>query len=199
MDSFALTDKTQGDIVINEIQKDAQERMLKSVDALKGNLSKIRTGRAHPSILQNISVEYYGAPTPLNQLANIIAEDARTLAITVFDKELTPAVEKAIMKSDLGLNPMSAGTVIRVPLPALTEERRKDLVKIVRAEAEGGRVAVRNIRRDANGDFKSLLKDKEISEDEDRKAQEDIQKITDVAIKNIDELLAVKEKELMEV
>ncbi|MBD1575080.1 MULTISPECIES: ribosome recycling factor [Vibrio] len=185
--------------MINEIQKDAQERMLKSVDALKGNLSKIRTGRAHPSILQNISVEYYGAPTPLNQLANIIAEDARTLAITVFDKELTPAVEKAIMKSDLGLNPMSAGTVIRVPLPALTEERRKDLVKIVRAEAEGGRVAVRNIRRDANGDFKSLLKDKEISEDEDRKAQEDIQKITDVAIKNIDELLAVKEKELMEV
>lgn len=185
--------------MINEIQKDAQERMHKSVEALKGNLSKIRTGRAHPSILQNISVEYYGAPTPLNQVANIIAEDARTLAITVFDRELTQAVEKAIMKSDLGLNPMSAGTVIRVPLPALTEERRKDLVKIVRAEAEGGRVAVRNIRRDANGDFKSLLKDKEISEDEDHKAQDEIQKITDVAIKNIDDLLAVKEKELMEV
>nr|WP_194687864.1 ribosome recycling factor [Vibrio sp. S17_S38] len=173
--------------------------MHKSVEALKSNLSKIRTGRAHPSILQNISVEYYGAPTPLNQVANIIAEDARTLAITVFDRELTQAVEKAIMKSDLGLNPMSAGTVIRVPLPALTEERRKDLVKIVRAEAEGGRVAVRNIRRDANGDFKSLLKDKEISEDEDHKAQDEIQKITDVAIKNIDDLLAVKEKELMEV
>lgn len=185
--------------MINEIQKDAQERMAKSVEALKNNLSKIRTGRAHPSILQNISVEYYGAPTPLNQVANIIAEDARTLAITVFDKELTPAVEKAIMKSDLGLNPMSAGTVIRVPLPPLTEERRKDLVKIVRGEAEGGRVAVRNIRRDANADFKALLKDKEISEDEDRKAQEDIQKITDAAVKNIDELLAVKEKELMEV
>ncbi|MBD1572320.1 MULTISPECIES: ribosome recycling factor [Vibrio] len=185
--------------MINEIQKDAQERMHKSVEALKSNLSKIRTGRAHPSILQNISVEYYGAPTPLNQVANIIAEDARTLAITVFDRELTQAVEKAIMKSDLGLNPMSAGTVIRVPLPALTEERRKDLVKIVRAEAEGGRVAVRNIRRDANGDFKSLLKDKEISEDEDHKAQDEIQKITDVAIKNIDDLLAVKEKELMEV
>lgn len=185
--------------MINEIQKDAQERMHKSVEALKGNLSKIRTGRAHPSILQNISVEYYGAPTPLNQVANIIAEDARTLAITVFDRELTQAVEKAIMKSDLGLNPMSAGTVIRVPLPALTEERRKDLVKIVRAEAEGGRVAIRNIRRDANGDFKSLLKDKEISEDEDHKAQDEIQKITDVAIKNIDDLLAVKEKELMEV
>lgn len=185
--------------MINEIKQDAQERMAKSVEALKSNLSKIRTGRAHPSILQNISVEYYGAPTPLNQVANIIAEDARTLAITVFDKELTPMVEKAIMKSDLGLNPMSAGTVIRVPLPPLTEERRKDLVKIVRAEAEGGRVAVRNIRRDANADFKALLKDKEISEDEDRKAQDEIQKITDAAVKNIDELLAVKEKELMEV
>lgn len=185
--------------MINEIKKDAQERMAKSVEALKNNLSKIRTGRAHPSILQNISVEYYGAATPLNQVANIIAEDARTLAITVFDKELTPMVEKAIMKSDLGLNPMSAGTVIRVPLPPLTEERRKDLVKIVRSEAEGGRVAVRNIRRDANADLKALLKDKEISEDEDRKAQDEIQKITDVAVKNIDELLAVKEKELMEV
>ncbi|GLT15605.1 ribosome recycling factor [Vibrio algivorus] len=185
--------------MINEIKQDAQERMAKSVEALKNNLSKIRTGRAHPSILQNISVEYYGAPTPLNQVANIIAEDARTLAITVFDKELTPMVEKAIMKSDLGLNPMSAGTVIRVPLPPLTEERRKDLVKIVRGEAEGGRVAVRNIRRDANADFKALLKDKEISEDEDRKAQDEIQKITDAAVKNIDELLAVKEKELMEV
>ncbi|MGV3003060.1 ribosome recycling factor [Vibrio sp.] len=185
--------------MINEIKQDAQERMAKSVEALKNNLSKIRTGRAHPSILQNISVEYYGAPTPLNQVANIIAEDARTLAITVFDKELTPMVEKAIMKSDLGLNPMSAGTVIRVPLPPLTEERRKDLVKIVRAEAEGGRVAVRNIRRDANADLKALLKDKDISEDEDRKAQDEIQKITDAAVKNIDELLAVKEKELMEV
>lgn len=185
--------------MINEIKQDAQQRMTKSVEALKNNLSKIRTGRAHPSILQNISVEYYGAPTPLNQVANIIAEDARTLAITVFDKELTPAVEKAIMKSDLGLNPMSAGTVIRVPLPPLTEERRKDLVKIVRSEAEGGRVAIRNIRRDANADFKALLKDKEISEDEDRKAQDEIQKITDAAIKNVDELLAVKEKELMEV
>ncbi len=185
--------------MINEIKKDAQERMAKSVEALKGNLSKIRTGRAHPSILQSISVEYYGAPTPLNQVANIVAEDARTLAITVFDRELAPLVEKAIMKSDLGLNPMSAGTVIRVPLPPLTEERRRDLVKIVRAEAEGGRVAVRNIRRDANGDLKALLKDKEISEDEDRKAQDEIQKLTDAAVKNIDEVLAHKEKELMEV
>jgi len=185
--------------VINEIKVDAQERMEKSVEALKNNLSKVRTGRAHPSLLSGITVEYYGAPTPLNQIANVIAEDARTLAITVFDKELTQAVEKAIMMSDLGLNPMSAGTVIRVPLPPLTEERRRDLVKIVRGEAENGRVAIRNIRRDANSDLKGLLKEKEISEDEDRKAQEDIQKITDAAVKSVDEVLAAKEKELMEV
>ncbi|MCA2018143.1 ribosome recycling factor [Vibrio tritonius] len=185
--------------MINEIKKDAQERMDKSVEALKANLTKVRTGRAHPSLLASISVEYYGAPTPLNQVANVVAEDARTLAITVFDRELTQKVEKAIMMSDLGLNPMSAGTVIRVPLPPLTEERRRDLVKIVRGEAEGGRVAVRNIRRDANSDLKALLKDKEISEDEDRKAQEDIQKLTDAAIKRIDETLAAKEKELMDV
>lgn len=185
--------------MINEIKKDAQERMEKSVDALKNNLTKIRTGRAHPSLLSGISVEYYGAPTPLNQVANVVAEDARTLAITVFDKELTPLIEKAIMKSDLGLNPMSAGTVIRVPLPPLTEERRRDLVKIVRGEAENGRVAIRNIRRDANGDLKALLKEKEISEDEDRKAQDDIQKLTDSAVKSVDEILAAKEKDLMEV
>jgi ribosome recycling factor len=185
--------------VINEIKTSAQERMEKSVDALKNNLSKVRTGRAHPSLLSGISVEYYGAATPLNQVANVIAEDARTLAITVFDKELAPKVEKAIMMSDLGLNPMSAGTVIRVPLPPLTEERRKDLVKIVRGEAENGRVAIRNIRRDANGDLKALLKEKEISEDEDRKAQEEIQKITDAAVQKVDETLAAKEKELMEV
>lgn len=185
--------------MINEIKKDAQERMDKSVEALKNNLSKIRTGRAHPSLLSGLSVEYYGASTPLSQIANVIAEDARTLAITVFDKELTPKVEKAILMSDLGLNPMSAGTVIRVPLPPLTEERRRDLVKIVRGEAEGGRVAVRNIRRDANNDLKALLKDKAISEDEERKAQDEIQKLTDAAVKKIDDILAVKEKELMEV
>ncbi|MCG6344865.1 ribosome recycling factor [Vibrio fluvialis] len=185
--------------MINEIKKDAQERMDKSVEALKNNLQKVRTGRAHPSLLSGISVEYYGAPTPLNQIANVVAEDARTLAITVFDKELTPKVEKAILMSDLGLNPMSAGTVIRVPLPPLTEERRKDLVKIVRGEAEGGRVAVRNIRRDANSDLKALLKDKEISEDDEHKAQDEIQKLTDAAVKRIDEVLGAKEKELMEV
>ncbi|GAB2654541.1 MULTISPECIES: ribosome recycling factor [Vibrio] len=185
--------------MINEIKKDAQERMEKSVEALKNNLSKVRTGRAHPSLLSGLSVEYYGAPTPLNQVANVVAEDARTLAITVFDRELTQKVEKAIMQSDLGLNPMSAGTIIRVPLPPLTEERRKDLVKIVRGEAEGARVAVRNIRRDANSDLKALLKDKEISEDEERKGQDEIQKLTDVAVKNVDDVLAAKEKELMEV
>jgi len=197
--AFLKKEHNQGEIVINEIKKDAQERMDKSVEALRNSLQKIRTGRAHPSLLSGISVEYYGAPTPLTQVANVIAEDARTLAITVFDKTLTPLVEKAIMTSDLGLNPMSAGTVIRVPLPPLTEERRKDLVKIVRGEAEGGRVAIRNIRRDANSDLKALLKDKEISEDEDRKAQDEIQKLTDAAVKNVDEVLATKEKELMEV
>ncbi|MEJ2766643.1 ribosome recycling factor [Photobacterium sp. MCCC 1A19761] len=185
--------------MIDEIKQDAKERMGKSVEALKNQLSKVRTGRAHPSLLDGIQVEYYGSNTPLRQVANVIAEDARTLAITVFDKELTQKVEKAIMMSDLGLNPMSAGTVIRVPLPPLTEERRRDLVKIVRAEAEQGRVAVRNIRRDANADVKGLLKDKEISEDDDRRAQDDIQKLTDAAVKEIDAILETKEKELMEV
>jgi len=185
--------------VINDIQKDAQARMQKSVTALGSQLSKIRTGRAHPAILDGIMVSYYGAPTPLNQVANVTIEDSRTLAIGVFDKSLAQAVEKAIMASDLGLNPMSAGTVIRVPLPPLTEERRKDLIKIVRAEVEGGRVAIRNIRRDANGDVKALLKDKDISEDEARQSDDAIQKLTDKFIKEMDTLLAAKETELMEI
>lgn len=185
--------------MINEIKSDAKQRMDKSVDALKNTLAKIRTGRAHPSLLDGITVEYYGAPTPLKQLASITSEDARTLAITVFDKQVTQAVEKAIMTSDLGLNPASAGTVIRVPLPPLTEERRRDLVKIVRGEAEQGRVAIRNIRRDANNDIKALLKEKEISEDDERRAQDEVQKLTDAAVKNVDALLEAKEKELMEV
>ena len=185
--------------MINDIQKDAQARMQKSVTALGSQLSKIRTGRAHPAILDGIMVSYYGAPTPLNQVANVTIEDSRTLAIGVFDKSLAQAVEKAIMASDLGLNPMSAGTVIRVPLPPLTEERRKDLIKIVRAEVEGGRVAIRNIRRDANGDVKGLLKDKEISEDEARQSDDAIQKLTDKFIKEMDTLLAAKEAELMEI
>ncbi|AJR00464.1 ribosome recycling factor [Hafnia paralvei ATCC 29927] len=185
--------------MINEIKKDAETRMDKCVEAFKSNISKIRTGRAHPNLLDGISVEYYGSATPLRQVANVVAEDSRTLAITVFDRSLSAAVEKAIMASDLGLNPMSAGAVIRVPLPALTEERRKDLIKLVRAEAEQGRVSVRNVRRDANDKVKVLLKDKEISEDEDRKSQDEVQKMTDVMIKKIDSALADKEKELMEV
>ncbi|OTA16650.1 ribosome recycling factor [Xenorhabdus vietnamensis] len=184
--------------MINEIKKDAQDRMEKSVEALKNQISKVRTGRASPSLLDGISVEYYGAATPLRQIGNVVAEDARTLAITVFDRSMTAAVEKAIMASDLGLNPSSAGTIIRVPLPPLTEERRKDLIKVVRGEAEQGRVSIRNIRRDANDKVKNLLKDKEISEDEERRSQEDIQKLTDSFIKKIDEALANKETELMD-
>lgn len=185
--------------MINDIKKDASERMQKSVAALGSQLSKIRTGRAHPALLDGIQVSYYGADTPLNQVANVTIEDSRTLAISVFDKSLAQAVEKAIMASDLGLNPMSAGTVIRVPLPPLTEERRKDLIKIVRGEVESGRVAVRNIRRDANGDIKGLLKEKDISEDEARQAEDEIQKLTDKFIKEMDAQLAAKEAELMEI
>lgn len=186
-------------VVIDEIIDSAKVRMEKSVTSLEGQLSKIRTGRAHPSLLDNIKVPYYGSDTPLNQVGNVSIQDARTLAITVFDKTLISAVEKAIMTSDLGLNPMSAGTVIRVPLPPLTEERRKDLVKIVRGEVENARVAARNIRRDANSDFKQLLKEKEITEDELRGAEDAVQKITDTTIKKMEELLSAKEKDLMEI
>ncbi|WDE10436.1 ribosome recycling factor [Thalassomonas haliotis] len=185
--------------MIDEIQQDAKERMAKSIEALKNNLNKVRTGRAHASLLDNISVDYYGMATPLNQVGNISIPDARTLAITVFDKGMIGAVEKAILKSDLGLNPASNGTLIRIPLPPLTEERRKDLVKVVKGEAENGKIAIRNIRRDANSDFKALLKDKEISEDEHRQAEDEIQKITDSFIKQVDDVLADKEKELMEI
>ncbi len=184
--------------VINEIQKDAQDRMEKSLEAFKNQISKVRTGRASPSLLDGITVEYYGSATPLRQLANVTVEDSRTLAISVFDRSMSPAIEKAIMASDLGLNPSSAGTVIRVPLPPLTEERRKDLIKVVRGEAEQGRIAVRNVRRDANDKVKALLKDKEISEDDERRSQDDIQKLTDNFIKKVDESLAQKEAELME-
>ncbi|EJD6376153.1 MULTISPECIES: ribosome recycling factor [Providencia] len=184
--------------MINEIQKDAQDRMEKSLEAFKNQISKVRTGRASPSLLDGITVEYYGSATPLRQLANVTVEDSRTLAISVFDRSMSPAIEKAIMASDLGLNPSSAGTVIRVPLPPLTEERRKDLIKVVRGEAEQGRIAVRNVRRDANDKVKALLKDKEISEDDERRSQDDIQKLTDNYIKKVDEALAQKEAELME-
>jgi ribosome recycling factor len=185
--------------VIDEINDDARQRMQKSISVLKGQLSKIRTGRAHPRLLDSIVVPYYGTDTPLNQLANIIAEDSRNLALTVIDKSSSKAVEKAIMQSDLGLNPMSAGNVMRIPMPALTEDRRKDLIRVVRAEAEQGKVAIRNIRRDANSDIKELLKEKEISEDDSRRGEDDVQKLTDAFVKEVDEILAAKEKDLMEV
>lgn len=182
----------------NEIKKDANSRMEKCVESMKHQISKIRTGRASPALLDGIMVEYYGTPTPLRQLANVVAEDTRTLALTVFDRAASPAVEKAIQASDLGLNPSSAGSVIRVPLPALTEERRKDLIKVVRGEAEQARVSVRNARRDANDKLKALLKDKQISEDDEHRFQDEIQKLTDVSIKKIDIVLAEKETELMQ-
>jgi len=185
--------------MIDEIIEDSETRMGKSVSSLQTELTKIRTGRAHPSLLDHLTVEYYGAATPLSQVANVSVEDSRTLSITPWEKDMVVAIEKAIMKSDLGLNPSSAGTVIRIPMPQLTEERRRDLVRVVRHEAELGRVAIRNIRRDANSDFKDLLKEKEISEDECRQAEDNIQKLTDTYIAKIDDVLAKKETELMEV
>jgi len=185
--------------MIEDIKKDTTGRMRKSADALSHELAKVRTGRAHPSLLDHVMVSYYGSDVPLNQVSNINVEDARTLAITVWEKNMVQPVEKAIMNSDLGLNPNTAGTVIRVPLPPLTEERRKDLIRVVRHEAEQARVAVRNIRRDANSDLKTLMKDKDISEDDERRGEELVQKLTDEYVKKIDELLAEKEKDLMSI
>lgn len=185
--------------MIDEITKDAEGRMQKSVDALGQELLKIRTGRAHPSLLDHLTVPYYGNPTPLKQVANVSVEDSRTLVVTPWEKDMVKAVEKAIMTANLGLNPSTAGTVIRIPMPALTAERRRDLVRIVKHEAENARVAVRNIRRDANSDFKELLKEKEVSEDESRRAEDNMQKLTDSYIAKIDKILAAKETELMEV
>ena len=183
--------------MINEIKQDAQERMKKSVEALEHAFAKIRTGRAHPALLDSIIVSYYGADTPLRQVANVNVEDSRTLALSVFDKGMIQAVEKAIMMSDLGLNPATSGTTIRVPMPALTEETRKGYTKQARAEAENGRIAVRNIRRDALSQLKDLQKEREISEDEERRAADDIQKLTDKFVAEIEKVLEVKEKDLM--
>lgn len=185
--------------MINEIKQDAQERMKKTLESLGHAFAKIRTGRAHPSILDSVMVSYYGSDTPLRQIANVVAEDSRTLALTVFDRGMIQAVEKAIMTSDLGLNPATAGTTIRVPMPALTEETRKGYTKQARSEAENARVAVRNIRRDAIAQFKDLVKEKEISEDEERRAQDDVQKLTDKYVAEIDKALEVKENDLMAV
>jgi ribosome recycling factor len=185
--------------MIEDIKKDADTRMGKSIESLKNELTKIRTGRANVSLLDHVMVDYYGSAVPIAQAATVSVEDARTLAVSPWEKALVPVIEKAIMSSDMGLNPVTSGDVIRVPLPALTEERRKDFVKLVRQEAEQGKVAVRNIRRDANADLKELVKEKEISEDDERGALEVVQKLTDKHIQEIDGLLAAKEKELMEI
>lgn len=183
--------------MIDDILLEAEERMGKAIEALGHNFNKIRTGRAHPSLLDGIRLEYYGADTPLKQLANINVEDARTLAVVAFDKSMTPAIEKAIMKSDLGLNPSSAGDVIRIPMPMLTEETRKGYIKQAKAEAESARVSVRAARRDGNSMLKELLKEKEISEDDERRGEDAIQKLTDAYIAKVEEALAVKETDLM--
>jgi ribosome recycling factor len=183
--------------MIDDIELDAEQRMEKSVEALRGELRKLRTGRAHSSLLDHITVEYYGAEMPLNQAANIGTEDARTLTVKPWEKSMVPVVEKAIMNSDLGLNPATNGDLIRVPLPPLTEERRKDMVKLVRQEAEKARVAIRNIRRDANSDLKALLKEKEITEDDERSAEEAIQKLTDKFTGQVEQVAEEKEQDLM--
>jgi ribosome recycling factor len=185
--------------VLEEIKKDASNRMDKSVAALQQDLTKIRTGRAHTSLLDHITVEYYGSKVPLKQVANVNVEDARTLTVSPWEKDMVQPIEKAIMGSDLGLNPATAGTLIRVPLPPLTEERRRDLIRVVRHEAENGKIAIRNIRRDALGDIKDLLKEKMIGEDEERRGEGEIQVITDKHVARIDAILAEKEAELMEV
>lgn len=185
--------------MIDDIKSDAATRMGKSVEALVHELAKVRTGRAHPSLLDHIRVDYYGSEVPLSQVANINVEDARTLTVSPWEKPMVSVVEKAILTSDLGLNPMSAGTVIRVPMPPLTEERRRDLIRVVRGEAEGAKVAIRNIRRDANHELKEMVKEKVISEDDERRGQEIIQNLTDQHIKKVDEVLGEKEKDLMEI
>ena len=183
--------------MIEDIKQDTEERMGKALEALAHNFNKIRTGRAHPSLLDSIRIEYYGAETPPNQLANINIEDARTLSVVAFDKGITPDIERAILKSDLGLNPATAGDVIRIPMPVLTEETRKGYIKQARAEAESARVSVRNARRDGLGMLKELLKEKEISEDEERRGQDVIQKLTDDYVAKVESALGEKETDLM--
>lgn len=185
--------------MINDVKKDALTRMNKSIEAFKVELTKIRTGRAHVSLLNHITVDFYGSEVPIGQAANLTVEDSRTLAVTPWDKSMVSGIEKAIRTSDLGLNPTTAGAVIRVPMPPLTEERRKELVKVVRDLAENARIAIRNIRRDANNDLKSLAKDKDISEDDEHKGQEMVQQVTNQSTDEIEALLQVKEKELMEI
>ena len=185
--------------MLEDIKKDASDRMAKCVAALKNELKKLRTGRASTSLLEQVRVDYYGSEVPLQQVANVAVEDSRTLTVVPWEKQMVPAIEKAIMKSDLGLNPATAGTVIRVPLPALTEERRRDLSKVVRHEGENAKVAIRNVRRDVMHELKEMLKEKLVSEDVDRKAQEEVQKLTDKHVAEVDQVVAEKEKELMQV
>ena len=185
--------------MINDIKDEAGERMAKSLESLSHHFNKIRTGRAHPSLLDGLKVEYYGSDTPIHQIANISVEDARTLTLTVWDKSMIPAVEKAIHKSDLGLNPSTAGEVIRIPMPMLTEDTRKGFTRQARQEAESARVSVRNARRDAMAMLKELVKDKEIGEDEERRGQDEVQKLTDSFVAKIEKLLAEKEADLMEI
>jgi ribosome recycling factor len=184
--------------MLEDIKRDARIRMNKSLESLRKELAKIRTGRAHPSLLEHVNVDYYGSMVPISQAASVAVEDARTLAVTAWDKSMVQVIEKAILSSDLGLNPNTAGTVIRIPLPPLTEERRIDLGKVVHNEGENAKIAIRNIRRDANHHIKDLLKEKEISEDDDRRTENEIQEITDAAVHRADEIVAEKEKELLE-
>jgi ribosome recycling factor len=185
--------------MIADIKKSAEEKMKKTLETLKNDLGKIRTGRAHTGLLDHVMVDYYGTPTPISGVASVTLLDARTLAVTPWEKKMVAAIDKAIRNSDLGLNPATMGETVRVPMPALTEERRRDLIKVVHKEGEGARVAVRNIRRDANNHLKDLLKQKKVAEDEERRAQDDVQKLTDRHIAEIDKLLAAKEAELIAV
>lgn len=185
--------------MIADVKKNTEQKMQKSIETLKSDLGKVRTGRAHTGLLDHIKIDYYGTPTPINQIANVSLIDARTIGVTPWEKKLGGAIEKAIRDSDLGLNPVSMGDIVRVPMPPLTEERRKDLIKVVRGEAEAARIAIRNVRRDANTQLKDLLKDKKVTEDDERRGQEDVQKLTDRYIADVDKTLAAKEAELLAV
>ena len=185
--------------MIDDILKDAEKRMQKSIESMRSELAKIRTGRASAALIDHLTVDYYGVSTPLNQVANVSVQDARTLAVQTWEKQMVPVVEKAIMQANLGLNPITAGDIIRIPMPPLTEERRKEMVKVAAAEGESGKIAIRNIRRDANNDFKSLLNDKDISEDDDRQAHDSVQKLTDKYVAEVDSIIADKEVEILKV
>ncbi len=185
--------------MLDDLKKDARERMAKCVQSFQADLKKLRTGRAHPSLIEHLKVDYYGSEVPLQQVASIAVEDGRTLVISPWEKAVVSAVEKAIFKSDLGLTPMTAGTVIRIPMPPLTEERRREITKVLKADAENARVAVRNVRRDVMNDVKEMLKEKLITQDDERRAEADIQKLTDKHVADIEQLLVAKEKEVMQV